>query len=60
MMTGHIKLEPPFYLAEVVDQFLRPVQPVGAAGELPLAALDEPVVCEALNRALKLSIERAS
>lgn len=59
-MTDCLKLEPPFYVAEAVDRFVRPVFPNLVSGEIPIGALDDPTLCEALNRALKFSIERAS
>jgi hypothetical protein len=57
-MNATIKLEPPFYLPEALDQFVRPVVPDLVGIEVSLAALDDSAFCEALNRALKLMIER--
>lgn len=53
-----LRLEPPFYLPEAVDQFLTPLLPPGSA-DIPLTALEDPAICEALNQALRLSAERA-
>jgi hypothetical protein len=60
MNADFIKLEPPFYLPEAVDQFVRPVVPDLVGHEIPSTALDAAPFCEALNRALKVSIESAS
>lgn len=57
-MKATIKLEPPFYLPEALDQFVRPIVPDLVGSEVSLAALDDSELCEALNRALKLTIER--
>jgi len=57
-MNANLKLEPPFYFPEALDQFVRPILPDLVGTEVSLAALDDSALCEALNRALKLTIER--
>jgi len=57
-MNATLKLEPPFYLPEAIDQFVRPIVPDLLGNEFPQSALDEPAFCEALNRALKFTIEK--
>ena len=57
-MNANLKLEPPFYLPEALDQFVRPMVPDLVGSEVSLAALDDSKLCEALNRALKFTIER--
>lgn len=57
-MNDVLSLEPPFYLPEAIDQFVRPALPRLITDEIPSSALDDPKLCEAFNRALKFSIER--
>ncbi|MEY2484194.1 MAG: hypothetical protein QOK24_2722 [Verrucomicrobiota bacterium] len=57
-MTENLRLEPPFYLPEAVDQFIRPALGDLQANEIPISALESASALEALNRALKFSIER--
>ncbi|MEY2484234.1 MAG: hypothetical protein QOK24_2762 [Verrucomicrobiota bacterium] len=57
-MNATLKLEPPFYLPEAIDQFVRPVIPKLLGNEVPASVLDEPTFCEALNRALRFTIEK--
>jgi hypothetical protein len=57
-MNANLKLELPFYLSEAVVLFIRPIVPGLLGNEFPQAALDEPAFCEALNRALRFTIEK--
>jgi hypothetical protein len=57
-MNANLKLEPPFYLPEALDQFVRPIVPNLIGNEVPLAALDDRAFCDALNCALRFTIER--
>lgn len=57
-MNAALKLELPFYLSEAVVLFIRPIIPGLVGHEFPRAALDEPAFCEALNRALRFTIEK--
>jgi hypothetical protein len=57
-MNATLKLELPFYLSEAVVLFIRPIVPGLIGNEFPQSALDEPAFCEALNRALKFTVEK--
>jgi hypothetical protein len=59
-MNDVLRLEPPFYFADVVEQFVRPLIPSQRVLEISTEDLNRPEICEALNRALRLSIERAT
>ena len=59
-MNAILILEPPFYLPEAINQFVRPIIPALLGNQLPQAILDTPLFCEALNRALRFSLETTS
>lgn len=59
-MTDRLKLDLPFYLPEAVETFVLPLLSDAATARLSVAALEQPAVCEALNEALKFSIERST
>jgi hypothetical protein len=50
-----LKLELPFYDPEVLERCLRAFAPIG--NEIPAEALRDVRLCEALNAALRLTIE---
>lgn len=56
-MNEALELQYPFYLPEVVNQLVRPVVADLAGNKFPAAALEDPTCCEALNQALKASVE---
>ena len=58
-MNEVLELQYPFYLPEVVNRLVRPVIADLAGSKFPAAALEDPACCEALNQALKASIEAA-
>lgn len=55
-MSEELRLDPPFYLPEAVERFVATVLP-GTVNTIPLEALSDPRVAEALNAALRLSVE---
>jgi hypothetical protein len=57
MMQDEIKLEPPFYLPEIIAKLLPQARPDGEAFVLPEDALDSDELCASLNAALIESIE---
>jgi hypothetical protein len=57
-MNTILKLELPFYLSEAVVLFIRPIVPGLLGNEFPQSALEEPAFREALNRALRFTIEK--
>lgn len=59
-MNGVLRLEPPFYLVEAVENFVRPLVPGSGAVKISVDDLNRPEICEALNRALRFSIERST
>ncbi len=58
-MNEVLELQLPFYLPGVVDRFVRPVVSGLVDAKFPGAALEDPACCEALNQALRASIEGA-
>lgn len=59
-MNKVLRLEPPFYLVEAVENFVRPLVPGSVAVKISVDDLNRPEICEALNQALRFSIERAT
>jgi hypothetical protein len=57
-MNAPLILEAPFYITEALDKFVRPAIPGLSGNEISSSAFDDPAVCEALNQALRFSIER--
>jgi hypothetical protein len=57
MMQDELKLEPPFYLPEIVAKLLPQTQSDTEAFILPEDSLNSDELCAALNAALKESIE---
>ena len=59
-MNEVLRLEPPFYLVDAVEHFVRPLVPSSGAVKISVDDLNRPEFCEALNQALRFSIERAT
>ena len=58
-MNEVLELAAPFYLPEAVTQFVRPVMPNLINDKFSADVLEYPACCEALNEALKASIDAA-
>ena len=58
-MNGELSLAPPFYLPESVAKFVAVVTPVTGNAAILADAMRDPRVCEALNAALRFSVENA-
>lgn len=56
-MNSELRLELPFYTQEAVAKFVAGVTPVTGNATISVAALRDPRVGEALNAALKFSVE---
>jgi hypothetical protein len=59
-MNEVLRLEAPFYLVDAVERFVRPFVPSSGAVKISVDDLSRPEICEALNQALRFSIERAT
>jgi hypothetical protein len=59
-MSEVLRLEPPFYRVDAVEHFVRPFVPSSGVVKISVNDLNRPEICEALNQALRFSIERAT
>lgn len=57
-MSGYLRLELPFYSPEAVHECLSGFLQPGSFTSFDAGQMDDPEFCEALNQALKRSIEQ--